>query len=199
MNSRKAVETLRGRWWTSDGWIEGTCRFDDKVIELNGNLLEPSTPLTSDETLYIPAPVDLHVHGGGGCDVMGGIAPLQAVLCAAGATGTGSLLATSVTAPADAIGEFITTVAEAMQAQEKGEQSSAARLLGAHLEGPFLNPNKLGAQPPHAIDPDMDLLREWLEPDVVKVITAAPELPDLNITRTVCRAQRARANWPHIV
>ncbi len=50
------------------------------------------------------------------------------------------------------------------------------RIHGAHLEGPFVSPHKLGAQPPFAIPPSPDKIAEVLALDCVRVVTLAPEL-----------------------
>src|SRR4051812_5461280 len=53
-----------------------------------------------------------------------------------------------------------------------------ARLLGVHLEGPFLSPTRLGAHPAHARrDPDAALLGRLLDAGPVSYVTLAPELP----------------------
>ncbi len=48
---------------------------------------------------------------------------------------------------------------------------------GAHLEGPFISPNRLGAQPPFPRLPDPHLAERWLSLAPVRVVTLAPELP----------------------
>ncbi len=51
-----------------------------------------------------------------------------------------------------------------------------ARLLGAHLEGPFINKKYCGAQPKqHIALPDAELIERYS--DVIKVVTIAPEMP----------------------
>ena len=45
-----------------------------------------------------------------------------------------------------------------------------------HLEGPFINPNKLGAQPPFTQLPNIDFIKKIKEKVKIKVITLAPEL-----------------------
>src|SRR5918993_789392 len=55
----------------------------------------------------------------------------------------------------------------------------SARALGAHLEGPFLAPERKGAHDPANLRPiDLGFLRELLRPGKIKVMTLAPELPN---------------------
>ena len=55
---------------------------------------------------------------------------------------------------------------------------AGARVLGVHLEGPFLSPQRLGTHPPeHRRDPDAALLRRWRALGPVVKVTLAPELP----------------------
>ena len=60
----------------------------------------------------------------------------------------------------------------------EGGDAPEPRLLGAHLEGPFLHPDRLGAHPPeHRRDPDAALLERLLAAGPVTHVTLAPELP----------------------
>ena len=82
-----------------------------------------------------------------------------------------------------------------------------ARVLGAHLEGPFISPDALGAQPPFAIPPDLPLLEELAALAPIRVATYAPEIdPDgallaafrrlgirAQIGHTTCSYAQARA------
>ena len=49
-------------------------------------------------------------------------------------------------------------------------------ILGIHLEGPFINPNKLGAQPNLTEKPSLEFIKKILEISDVKIITLAPEI-----------------------
>jgi N-acetylglucosamine-6-phosphate deacetylase len=53
----------------------------------------------------------------------------------------------------------------------------SARVLGAHLEGPFINPDKLGAQPGHARPGTAEELRRLGALAPIRIVTLAPELP----------------------
>lgn len=130
-------------------------------------------PLAQAPKRYIlPGFVDLHVHGGGGVDVMEGEEATRQMARFHARHGTTGLLATTVTAPAADIELALAGIRRVMDQPQAGE----AQLLGVHLEGPFVNPNKLGAQPPFAILPDLDKLKHWMSLAPFKVITLAPEL-----------------------
>src|SRR4029453_6493348 len=58
------------------------------------------------------------------------------------------------------------------------EGGRGPRILGAHVEGPFLSPRRLGTHPPSARrDPDVGLLERILAAGPVRLYTLAPELP----------------------
>lgn len=156
--------TISGHWLTPEGWCTCACEYTDVIERLHD--IHSSEHLPA----FIPAPVDLHVHGGGGADVMQGDAALETVLRTHARHGTGALLATSVTAPVGAIDRFLESVGRVMS----NPPSVGAQLLGAHLEGPFINPDKRGAQPDFATCVQLDALESWLATKVVKVITYAP-------------------------
>ncbi len=82
------------------------------------------------------------------------------------------MLATTMTAPPDDIDLALKGIGAAAVNRGKGE----ARVLGAHLEGPYINSGKLGAQPPFARSAKLaDVERlETMAP--LKLITVAPEI-----------------------
>lgn len=187
------VVDTEGRWWSPDGWIVGVCHHDAIVRKLTGDLVLADSTFDPAMSAFIPGTVDLHVHGGGGHDVMSGEAAIRGMLQSAGRTGTGALLATSVTAPKQHIDAFLDAVTRVMQSPDSG----AARLLGAHLEGPFINPDKLGAQPPHALAVDLTVLERWLSSGVVRVITLAPELSDADAMLDLCHRFSVKTQIGH--
>src|SRR4051812_7278791 len=75
---------------------------------------------------------------------------------------------------------FITSPEELLVAAlaEVPQNGAAPRVLGAHLEGPFISPDRLGTHPANARrDPDRALLERLLEAGPVSHVTLAPELP----------------------
>ncbi len=147
----------------------GQLEFDDRI--------QAMVPLTAAEGLprryILPGFIDLHVHGGGGADCMEGEAAVRQMARFHARHGTTALLATTVTAPLDDLEAALKGIAAVVQRPEPGE----ARVLGVHLEGPFINPKKLGAQPPYALAPSLDIMRHLLTLAPIRLVTLAPELP----------------------
>lgn len=200
MNERQTA----GHWLSADGWLSGICRHQQNVNSLQRDDSVNEAPY------FIPAPIDLHVHGGGGCDVMQGDAAIHQVLQTHAAHGTGALLATSVTAPFEAIDDFLASTARVMKdlgqrrrsfdADKADHDTSVplqAELLGVHLEGPFINPDKLGAQPDYPAALDLARLERWFDTGLVRVITYAPELDPDNQVPVLCRRHGVRAQIGH--
>jgi len=182
-----SVQKTVGLWLTGDEWVAMRCTHDQSIHELEPAAHDPALPR------FMPAPVDLHVHGGGGADVMQGRDAIAQVLIAHAAQGTGAMLATSVTAPSQHIDRFLVDVADVM----RHPPDSGALLLGAHLEGPFINPDKLGAQPPHAVPVDVDQLEAWLSTGVVRIITYAPEQDPDSAVVALCTKYGVKAQLGH--
>lgn len=180
--------------WTRSGWQLAT---QYPAVDVTDDVAIDALPGGVDQ-LLLPAPIDLHVHGGGGADCMQGSEAIRRMLATHGQHGTGSLLATSVTAPTSAIDAFLEAVGLVMQEQRDASSiGSSARLLGAHLEGPFINPDKLGAQPPFAVPVDAALLTGWFETGVVRVITFAPEMDPDDALLALCAQYGVRAQIGH--
>jgi len=84
-------------------------------------------------------------------------------------TGVTAYLPTLITSPPD---ELLAALREVPAGPER------PRILGVHLEGPFLSPQRLGTHPPSArADPDLELLDRLLDGGPVRLMTLAPELP----------------------
>ena len=119
--------------------------------------------------------IDVHFHGQAGFDVMSGDPQdLLALSLHVKKQGVAGFLATFVSSPKE---EFIASLetVKRVQGSEKG-----AKILGVHLEGPFLHPDRKGAHNPRNLrPPDLAEIREWIAAGegIVKLVTIAPELP----------------------
>ncbi len=144
---------------------EGRIKTDSAVREIDVSNLFVS-----------PGFIDIHLHGGGGHDVMeGSVEALTSIAKAHAQGGTTAWLGTTLTAPNDQI-------RKALQAIEKTTESpvvSGARLLGAHLEGPYFSLEQAGAQnPAYLKEPNLGEFREFAKNfSCIKRVSAAPELP----------------------
>ncbi len=189
----QAEESLRALWWDPQGPVLADCCFSARVRSFTPVASGTSGTKITDCPLLLPAPVDLHVHGGGGADVMESEQALRQTLLTHATHGTGAMLATSVTAPAASIDAFLQTVKIVMASPDP----NAATLLGAHLEGPFISPDKLGAQPPFATPVSRLQLERWFRTGVVRVITFAPEQDTDQVLIELCRQYRVKPQIGH--
>lgn len=123
--------------------------------------------------IVVPGFVDLHVHGGGGADTMQGGGAIDTIARTHLRHGTTALLATTMTAPRAEIAAALAAIAPALRARTPG----AARVLGVHLEGPYISPDRLGAQPAFAALPSVAEILALHAIAPLRVVTLAPELP----------------------
>ncbi|HJQ28720.1 MAG TPA: N-acetylglucosamine-6-phosphate deacetylase [Rubrobacter sp.] len=119
-----------------------------------------------------PGFIDLQINGAFGIDVAPDQETLRALARELPRTGTTSFLPTLVSSPPEVYADFL-------EALKDASRTSGSRILGAHLEGPFLSPARKGAHDPANLRPvDLGLAKEFLRSGVVRMVTLAPELSD---------------------
>lgn len=125
--------------------------------------------------IAIPGLVDVQVNGFGGVDFLRSDAEgWRAAAVALAASGVTSYVATLITSPRDDVSRALAVARSILD----DPPSRGARLLGVHLEGPFLAPARAGTHPiEHLRDPDLSLVQSWLSTGCVVSMTLAPELP----------------------
>jgi N-acetylglucosamine-6-phosphate deacetylase len=179
------TETLAGRLVLDDGEITGWLSVADGRIEA------VQADASADQSvILVPGFIDVHVHGWGGHDAMGGRDALSGMARALAGRGVTSFLPTSVTASFEKLTLFAESVREWMPVAPV----DGAEPLGFNMEGPFLAEKKKGAHPAallrHPEELDDARLATFVEG--LRVITIAPELrgaPDL-IRRLAARGVR---------
>ena len=137
---------------------EFTAEGVDEVIDATGAYVAPGF-------------LNVHIHGCDGADTMdedadalGKIAAFQA------RTGVTSFLPTTMTCAYDAVERALDRIRRAMT-----EKPHGARILGSHMEGPFISPAKKGAQDEqYILSPTFARIAPYR--DVIKIITVAPEM-----------------------
>lgn len=121
----------------------------------------------------IPGFIDGHIHGAAGADTMDATAEaIHTIAKELPKEGTTSFLPTTITQSKENINKALENIA--IYENKKG----TAQVLGIHLEGPFIEESKKGAQPgEHIIKPDLAQFNEWqkISNGKIKTITMAPE------------------------
>lgn len=171
------LKIINGRIITPSRIIQSGCLLveGDGIIGISDRDIEArDAQLIDARGNYIaPGFIDIHVHGGGGCDFMDGtVAAFLAVAALHARHGVTSMLPTSLTSDKKNILHTLSAYEEADKQNSRG-----ARFIGMHLEGPYFAMSQRGAQDPRYIrDPDPAEYREILAAtSAIKRWSAAPE------------------------
>ena len=166
----QAGELLLGEGIRGPGYavIDG-----DRIAEVaEGRYPRPDLDCAHDT--LVPGFIDLQVNGAAGCDFL---SPTESGLAAAHAyllsTGTVAYLPTLISGPEDRLRAALSIFAK------RARQPGAPRILGVHLEGPFLSPARAGAhRPEHLRTPSVEWIGRLIDDfqGVIRVVTLAPEL-----------------------
>lgn len=192
------MNELRGLLLTPQGWLRGSLHMSDagRIAAIDGAPVADDAWCDTSELLLLPGFIDLHVHGGGGADTMQAATDAQALTTISRAHarhGTTALLATTMTAPHAEIEAVLRAIAPVCTQP----QADGARCLGVHLEGPYISPGKLGAQPDFAQTPSLEALSSLTALAPIRVVTLAPELPGAIEATAVLVAQGVRVQIGH--
>ena len=142
----------------------GEVVFKDVIVEVN--------KLSSVDTdqYIIPGFIDLHCHGGNGFDTMEGSKSIANLSNFHLKKGTTSILPTTMTST------FDNTYKALKDFNLNFKNNNKTNIFGVHLEGPFINKDKLGAQPNFTIEPNFKFVEEINKIADIKIVTLAPEL-----------------------
>lgn len=168
----QAGSRLEGSVLTPQGWVAGHVEVEGGLVSrVSGDALGPDVRPSA--PYVVPGLVDLHVHSGGGHAWRDGEAGIRGLARFHAGRGTVALAPTTATARADVIETALRAIKAVKQAPSPGE----ALVLGTHLEGPFINPEKLGAQEPAVLQGDAALAVRWVDLGAILIATVAPEIP----------------------
>jgi len=130
----------------------------------------PPGVLGGPDAWIVPGLVDIQLNGAFGVDFSDPGADVARVAPALPSTGVTAFLPTIVSSPPESYAACLRNLRTSVAAD-------GARVLGTHLEGPFLSPARCGTHDPSALRaPDLDEVRAWLRDGDVKIVTLAPEL-----------------------
>lgn len=174
-------------------YLENEILSDGFVLLTDGKIAEIGTSETLQQRTFenvkvitleqgskvIPGFIDVHIHGTGGADTMDSTPEaLHTMAVHLPQEGTTSFLATTMTQSPENIVKALQNVATY---QKTHNDQGKAEVIGVHLEGPFINPNKKGAQPEeYILEPSVEIFKEWQKEagGTIKLVTVAPEMPN---------------------
>ena len=168
---------INGKILLPDGEIAGKALVFDHQIRGLCDAPPADCQVFDAQGLYVsPGFVDVHIHGYLGADVSDGDENgLRALARGILRNGVTSFLPTTMTVSWEEL-ERAFDVIRAFMAESAAPGFDGAQALGCHAEGPFINPNKKGAQAESAIiAPDADKL--LAHADIIRLVTIAPEMP----------------------
>ena len=196
MNPLKLIIGAK-RLLTEDGWKK------DCVLEIDeGRVTRIARGTTSDLSAQTLAPglIDPHLHGGDGFDIMHPtVEKMEAWLLRLAESGVAAVLATPYTGPIDVIRGSLEVISQVMDRQKK-EGVPGARLLGAHLEGPFISPKRLGAMEERfVLPPSAAACRRLIQgyESIIREMTLAPEVPGAGDVISLLKSMGVRVQAGH--
>ncbi len=171
---------INGKIVFKDGIKSGLAvLFDEKIVDIIDNEKAKAmtgVEFTDAEGKYVlPGLVDIHIHGYNGVEA-GEDTENSVPVMAEGVikNGVTSFLPTTMTVAMEDIEKSLTAI---RGLKEKSKTWNGAEVIGANVEGPFINPSKKGAQDDkYILKPDASFVKKYA--DVIKIITLAPEMDD---------------------
>ena len=157
-----------------EGLKKCSVTFDEKIVGIGDNATGEEIVLP-EGAIVLPAFIDQHIHGAGGSDGMDAtVADYEIIAKTVAAEGTASFLVTTMTQSV----ENITKAMQAVKEYREGEHDGA-RVVGIHLEGPFIAAAYKGAQPlEYVAVPDVETFKAYNEAsgNAIKIVTLAPDV-----------------------
>jgi N-acetylglucosamine-6-phosphate deacetylase len=189
------VIAVRGaRLVLPDRVVEGGTLFIDgtRIADVSSRATGADRSIDRSGALIVPGFIDVHVHGSEGHDTLDGAGAISEIARRLPRYGVTAFCPTTVACAPAALIAALDDVRRL-----RALRSDGARVIAAHLESNFINPDYCGAQPRHclrlppganasaasiAVDEESytgeDLLRAILDRgDATGIVTLAPELP----------------------
>lgn len=144
--------------------------FDEKILDIADDVPKNCEIIDVNQKLVSPGLIDIHIHGNMGKDTMEGTdEAIDTISKSVARHGVTSYLPTTMTMDEESIVKALNSIKRGMSRKING-----AKVLGAHLEGPFINKIYKGAQnESYIVNPSYEFVKKY--EDVIKVITYAPE------------------------
>ena len=167
VNGKIILPDEQGNFFVDDKAVT----FDEKIISIDDKINDVEI-IDAAKNFIAPGFINIHIHGCKNFDAMDeNISALEGMSNFLPSTGVTSFLPTTMTMSVDRIKQALKNI------RSKVGKSFGAKILGANLEGPFINPKFKGAQDEKFIlRADFEIFSEFA--DVIKIATIAPELTE---------------------
>ncbi len=164
--------------------------FDEKIEKIAKKGLKKAEEIVLPEgAVVLPGFIDQHIHGAGGSDGMdGSVEDIATIAKTIAEEGTTSFLVTTMTQSP----ENITKAMQAVKEYREADSDEGARVLGVHLEGPFIAAKFKGAQPLEYVQtPDCKTFDEYnrASGNCIRIVTLAPEVEGADVLIRHLKAQ----------
>ncbi|MBR2891928.1 MAG: N-acetylglucosamine-6-phosphate deacetylase [Bacilli bacterium] len=147
-----------------------------KIVNIGDDLEVEEYCPSIEGYLVVPGFIDQHIHGANGADAMDGdIKKVNQLAVAVAQEGTTSFLPTTMTQSPENIIKALTAINEYMHSNP----STGAKVLGVHLEGPYISTDFIGAQPLEYVQkPTVESFKRYQEAsgDNIRIVSLAPEV-----------------------
>ena len=163
-----------------EGLKKCTVAFDE-IIRSIGQDCDGEVIDLPENAVVLPGFIDQHIHGAGGADGMDGtVEDIATIANTVAAEGTTSFLVTTMTQSR----ENILKAMQAVKTYREANVETGARVLGIHLEGPFIAAAHKGAQPLEYVkEPNIAAFDEYNQAsgNAIKIVTLAPEVQGADV------------------
>lgn len=162
--------------------------FDEKIQAITESVPEHAEIIELNGEYVAPGFINIHIHGAKGADIMDGtIQSVKTISDALVKNGITSYLATTMTMSKAHIFKAMQSIRDYML-----QAASGAKVLGVHVEGPFISEQYKGAQDPNnIIEPDFEIIDSYA--DIIKLVTVAPEIKGM-----ISFINQVKEKHPHI-
>ena len=185
INGKIILPDEKGNFFVDDKVVT----FDEKIISIDAEIKSADKIIDAENNFVAPGFINIHIHGCNGYDAMDEGSALDGMSKFLPTCGVTSFLPTTMTMSVDKIKHALKNI------RSKVGKSFGAKILGANLEGPFINPKFKGAQDEKFIlRADFEIFSEFV--DVIKIATIAPELTDFKFIDS-CRAENIVVSIGH--
>ena len=189
INGKIILPDTKGNFFIDDKIL----LYDKKIISVQNSLADVNVDeiIDAENNFVAPGFINIHIHGCNGFDTMDeDNAALDGMSKFLPSCGVTSFLPTTMTMSVDKIKNALKNIRDKMNRNLNG-----AKILGANLEGPFINAKFKGAQDEKFIlRADFKIFENFS--DVIKIATVAPELADEKFIE-LCRAENIIVSIGH--